>query len=116
MGKSDNQFAAQGEKHIAEISVKLIDKSERSISTEKFSQMIKKELQERTAGAKVEINQVDIMGSTSEAPIQLVLNGSNVDHLLSYADTYTGKNENCAWYFPVRKFLLRIITGSKCKS
>ncbi len=91
MGKSDNQFAAQGEKHIAEISVKLVDKSKRSFSTEKFSQQIKKELKERIEGAKVEINQVDIMGSTSEAPIQLVLNGNNVDHLLSFADTILAK-------------------------
>ncbi|MEQ1675584.1 MAG: efflux RND transporter permease subunit [Chitinophagaceae bacterium] len=91
MGKSDNQFAAQGEKHIAEISVKLVDKSKRPFSTEKFSQQIKKELKERIEGAKVEINQVDIMGSTSEAPIQLVLNGNNVDHLLSFADTILAK-------------------------
>ena len=31
------------------------------------------------------------MGNTSEAPIQLVLNGSNVDELLSYADTILAK-------------------------
>ncbi len=28
IGKSDNQFAAQGERHKAEISVKLVDKSQ----------------------------------------------------------------------------------------
>jgi hydrophobic/amphiphilic exporter-1 (mainly G- bacteria), HAE1 family len=91
MGKSDNQFAAQGERHIAEVSVKLVDKSERSISTEKFSQIIKKELQERITGAKIRISNVDIMGSTSEAPIQVVLSGSNVEQLLSYADTVLQK-------------------------
>lgn len=91
MGKSDNQFAAQGERHLAEISIKLVDKSERPMSTEKFSQMIRKELEERIEGAKVTTSQVDIMGSTSEAPIQLVLNGSNMDELLSYADTVLAK-------------------------
>ncbi|OQP48970.1 acriflavin resistance protein [Niastella yeongjuensis] len=91
MGKSDNQFAAQGERHIAEVSVKLVDKGDRSISTEKFSQNIKKELQERITGAKIRIANVDIMGSTSEAPIQVVLSGSKVDQLLAYADTVLQK-------------------------
>ncbi len=91
MGKSDNQFAAQGERHISEISVKLVDKSERPFSTEKFSQIIKKELEEKIEGAKITTSQVDIMGSTSEAPIQLVLYGENVDHLLKYADTILEK-------------------------
>ena len=91
MGKSDNQFAAQGERHLAEISVKLVDKSERSFSTEKFSKDIRKELEEKIGGAKITTSQVDIMGSTSEAPIQLVLNGNNVDELLHFADTVLAK-------------------------
>lgn len=91
MGKSDNQFAAQGERHLAEVSIKLVDKGKRSFSTEKFSQILRKELEERIEGAKITTSQVDIMGSTSEAPIQLVLNGSDVDQLLSYADTVLAK-------------------------
>ena len=91
MGKSNNQFAAQGERHLSEISVKLVDKSERSISTEKFAQQVKKELQEKIVGAKIKISNVDIMGSTSEAPIQVVLSGSNMDDLMSYADTVLQK-------------------------
>ena len=91
MGKSNNQFAQQGERHKSEISVKLVDKSERPFSTEKFSQVLKKELEEKIEGAKITTSQVDILGSTSEAPIQLVLNGSDVNRLLSYADTILAK-------------------------
>lgn len=91
MGKSDDQFSAQGDKNIAEVSIKLVDKSERDFSTEKFSQVLKKELEERIEGAKITTSQVDIMGSTSEAPIQLVLNGEHVDQLLTYADTILAK-------------------------
>lgn len=91
MGKSNNQFAAHGERYISEISVKLVDKSKRSISTEQFAQLIKKELEKKIEGAKINTSQVDIMGSTSEAPIQLVLNGDNVDKLLAYADTILSK-------------------------
>ena len=91
MGKSDDKFAGEGERHIAEISIKLVDKSKRPFSTEKFSQVIRKELEEKIEGAKITTSQVDIMGSTSEAPIQLVLNGENVDRLLSYADTVLAK-------------------------
>ncbi|HEX5653606.1 MAG TPA: efflux RND transporter permease subunit [Chitinophagaceae bacterium] len=91
IGKSDNPHAQQGSNHEAEISVKLVDKGKRSFSTEKFSQRIKKELQERILGARIKISNVDIMGSTSEAPIQIVLSGSNVDQLMSFADTILEK-------------------------
>jgi len=91
MGKSDNQFAAQGERHLAEISVKLVDKSERNISTEKFAQDVKKQLQTKVQGAKIKISNVDIMGSTSEAPIQVVLSGGDVQQLLAFADTVERK-------------------------
>ncbi|HEV8505195.1 MAG TPA: efflux RND transporter permease subunit, partial [Chitinophagaceae bacterium] len=91
MGKSDNQFAQQGERHKSEISIKLVDKSQRPFSTEQFAGTLKKELEQRIEGAKITTSQVDIMGSTSEAPIQLVLNGNNVDELLGYADTILAK-------------------------
>ena len=91
MGKSDNQFAQQGDRYKSEISIKLVDKDKRPFSSEKFSQIIKKELEEKIEGAKITTSQVDIMGSTSEAPIQLVLNGNNVDELLSFADTILAK-------------------------
>jgi HAE1 family hydrophobic/amphiphilic exporter-1 len=91
MGKSDDQFAAQGERHLSEISIKLVDKSKRPFTTEQFSQVLLKELKENIEGAKITTSQVDIMGSTSEAPIQLVLNGQNVDQLLKYADTILEK-------------------------
>ena len=91
MGKSDNQFAAQGERNKSEVSIKLVDKNERPFTTEKFAQLIQKELKEKIEGAKITTSQVDIMGSTSEAPIQLILNGDNVDELLSYADTILAK-------------------------
>jgi HAE1 family hydrophobic/amphiphilic exporter-1 len=93
MGKSDNQFAAQGERHLSEVSVKLVDKSKRPMTTEQFSQHIKKELQATIVGAKIKIANVDIMGSTSEAPIQIVLTGNDIDKLMMYADTVLKKME-----------------------
>jgi HAE1 family hydrophobic/amphiphilic exporter-1 len=85
IGKSENQFSAQGSKDAAEISVKLVDKTKRPFSTEQFSQEIKKELQERIEGAKIKISNVDIMGSTSEAPISNCwLNGPDMALLLSF--------------------------------
>jgi len=96
IGKSDNQFAAQGSKDKAEVSVKLVDKSKRSISTDKFAQQIKKELQEKVVGAKIKISNVDIMGNTSEAPIQLILSGGNVDELMDMADSVLAKVKTIA--------------------
>src|SRR4029453_7414248 len=53
--------------------------------------VIKKELEERIEGAKITTSQVDIMRSTSEAPIQLVIYGEKVDELLRFADTVLAK-------------------------
>lgn len=91
MGKNDNAMGQQGERNKAELGIKLIDKSKRSFSSEQFSAIIKKELEQKIEGAKVTTSQVDMMGNTSDAPIQLVLNGDNVDALLHYADTILAK-------------------------
>jgi HAE1 family hydrophobic/amphiphilic exporter-1 len=91
MGKSDDMFAGQGDRHLSEISIKLVDKSKRPFSTEQFSLKLRKELEEHITGAKITTSQVDIMGSTSEAPIQLVLNGNNVNQMLEFADTVLAK-------------------------
>lgn len=91
IGKGDNPFSPQRGKNESEIGVKLVDKGKRSMSTEQFAQMIKKELQEAIVGVKIKISNVDIMGSTSEAPIQVVLSGSNTDELMAFADTVLAK-------------------------
>lgn len=91
MGKSDNTMGQQGERHKAELGIKLVDKSERSVSSEQFSAILKKELEQKIEGVKITTSQVDMLGNTSEAPIQLVLNGENVDELLKYADTILAK-------------------------
>lgn len=91
MGKSDNAMGQQGERNKAELGIKLVDKSKRAFSSEQFSAIIKKELEQKIEGAKITTSQVDMMGNTSEAPIQLVLNGDNVDALLHYADTVLAK-------------------------
>ena len=72
MGKSDDMFAAQGERHLAEISIKLVIKANVISAQKNSAQIIKKELEENIEGAKITTSQVDIMGSTSEAPIQLL--------------------------------------------
>jgi len=87
IGKTNDQFSQKGSKDEADISVKLVDKTQRPFSTEQFSQQVKKELQEKIQGAKIKISNVDIMGSTSEAPIQLVINGPDMQQLLVFADT-----------------------------
>ena len=91
IGKGDNAFSPMRGKNESEIGVKLVDKSKRAMNTEKFSQVIKKELQENIVGAKIKISNVDIMGSTSEAPIQVLISGSDVDLLMGYADTILAK-------------------------
>ncbi|MFN8290377.1 MAG: efflux RND transporter permease subunit [Chitinophagaceae bacterium] len=96
MGKSENKMAQQGERYKSELGITLVDKSKRSMNSEQFSAILKKELEQRLEGVKITTSQVDMMGNTSEAPIQLVLYGSNTEELLHYADTILAKMKQVA--------------------
>jgi hydrophobic/amphiphilic exporter-1 (mainly G- bacteria), HAE1 family len=96
MGKSENKMAQQGERYKSELGVTLVDKSKRTMNSEQFSAILKKELEKKMEGVKVTTSQVDMMGNTSEAPIQLVLYGNNTDELLGYADTVLAKMKRVA--------------------
>lgn len=91
IGRGDNAFIANDGNHLGEIGVKLVDKSKRAMNTQEFAQAIKKELTEKMAGVKIKASNVDILGSTAEAPIQVVLSGSDMTALLAYADTVLQK-------------------------
>ncbi len=65
--------------NISEISVTLIDKQKRKLSTDAFSDMIRNEVT-KIAGVKVVIRPVSITGG-SEAPIQIAIKGVDMDKI-----------------------------------
>jgi hydrophobic/amphiphilic exporter-1 (mainly G- bacteria), HAE1 family len=65
--------------NISEISVTLVDKQKRKLSTDAFSDMIRNEVT-KIAGVKVVIRPVSITGG-SEAPIQIAIKGVDMDKI-----------------------------------
>src|SRR5690606_40593387 len=69
--------STQATAYKSEISVELIDKSEREDNTFIYAAKLKRELQEYLVDAKITIVPVGIMGA-DDAPLQLVVVGSEI--------------------------------------
>ncbi|WP_128548467.1 efflux RND transporter permease subunit [Larkinella soli] len=76
VGYSSNGLATASNSNLADLNVKLIDKKQRTLSTEEFGQAIKKEVGQ-IPGVKVTVSPVGIVGA-SQAPIQIAVKGTDL--------------------------------------
>lgn len=88
---SGGMSATTSEPYKAQITIKLVDKEKRSISTDVFARRMKIALEENIAGAKIKSVPVSIMGTADDAPIQVMLQGDNLDSLLSFSKVVMSK-------------------------
>ncbi|MFA8343045.1 MAG: efflux RND transporter permease subunit [Rhodothermaceae bacterium] len=72
----------------SEISVQLVSKSEREISTEYFSRNLKLELEEKIPGVKIRVKTVNLLGSIT-TPVQIVLRGGDIKELTEFTEYVT---------------------------
>lgn len=63
--------------HIAELSVQLVDKKQRKITSDQFGEMVRNEIS-RIPGVKVTIKPASITGG-SDAPVQIAVKGTDMD-------------------------------------
>jgi HAE1 family hydrophobic/amphiphilic exporter-1 len=78
--------SSSSEKNKSEITVNLVNKKLRNISVEEFAAVIKKEVQ-TIPGLKVSATPSSMMGNADDAPIQILLRGSDVDKLFVVGDS-----------------------------
>ena len=83
---SDGMGGTQATPYKSEISVLLVDKSQRSDDSYIYSAKIKQELAPLLTGAKVKTVPVSILGSAERAPIALVVTGPELDSVLNFAN------------------------------
>ncbi|MCL4641886.1 MULTISPECIES: efflux RND transporter permease subunit [Olivibacter] len=83
---SDNLGADQSTAYKAEITVKLTPKEERDESSDIYAAKLKGEIQKLLVGAKVKTVPIDILGAAQQAPIEMVVTGSDLDSVLAYAE------------------------------
>ncbi|MCD8540763.1 MAG: efflux RND transporter permease subunit, partial [Leadbetterella sp.] len=83
---SDGMVATLAPAYKAEIMVKLVDKEKRADATDVYAAKTKQELQKILVGAKIKTLPVSFIGTADQAPIELVVVGSDRDSVTIYAE------------------------------
>ncbi len=83
---SDGMVATLSPTYKAEILVKLVDKEYREDDTDVYAAKTKQELQKVLVGAKIKALPVSFIGTADQAPIELVVVGSDRDSVTAYAE------------------------------
>lgn len=76
VGYTSSGIATSSNSNIVDLNVKLIDKKQRTVSTDDFGQILKREVAQ-IPGVKVTVSPVGIVGA-SQAPIQIAVKGTNM--------------------------------------
>lgn len=84
VGAQGGSMAFNETPYAAEISVKLVDKKKRNVSSKVFSIKTKNEISEMFAGPIFRVNEVSIMGTTTR-PLELIVRGNNYEEVRKYA-------------------------------
>src|SRR5690606_14553685 len=83
---SSGMGAAQATSYKSEITVKLVDKSEREDKTNVFAAKLTRSLEQELVGAKVTTVPMGMMGA-EQAPLQMNITGATFEDALAYAET-----------------------------
>lgn len=83
---SGDMGSVQATPYKSEISVTLVDKSEREDVTKIYAAKLKRELEQTIAGAKIKTIPVSIMGGAENAPVALTVIGPDFETALKYAE------------------------------
>ncbi|RDC62024.1 efflux RND transporter permease subunit [Adhaeribacter pallidiroseus] len=84
VGATSSSQQGQSSPYESEVFVALVPVEKRDYSTEKFSRIVKADIESQIPGVKVTPVPVGLVGS-SQAPIQIVLSGPNLDTLLAFS-------------------------------
>lgn len=84
---SEGMGASRSTAYKSEITVMLVDKKLRNDKTDVFAARLKGELEKEIVGAKIRTVPISIMGTPANAPIEMVVTGSDLDSINAYADT-----------------------------
>ncbi|KQB99925.1 efflux RND transporter permease subunit [Pedobacter sp. Hv1] len=88
VGQASGDFGGtQATAYKSEINVKLVERNERKgVSSDIFATKMSRALAKELVGAKVKTVPISILGTAENAPIQLVVMGSDLDSVLKYAE------------------------------
>jgi multidrug efflux pump subunit AcrB len=85
VGKASGILTVQSGYDKTEISVKLVDKTQRNISSAMFFKQLENELNATFPDVKIRTGIITLMGGADEAPIQIVFQGADKDTVMAFA-------------------------------
>ncbi|WP_207536111.1 efflux RND transporter permease subunit [Desertivirga arenae] len=88
---SDGSGAQQAPAYSSEITVQLVDRKDRLDRADVYAAKIKKELAAQLVGAKVKTTPVSILGTAERAPVEVIVRGSELDSVMSFANVVKNK-------------------------
>jgi HAE1 family hydrophobic/amphiphilic exporter-1 len=87
VGKSSGRTSAGTQPYLAEINVKLVPADRRALSSTEYADQTKRALQTFVAGAKLTAAPVGIVSGASQAPVQLLVQGAELDEVLAFSES-----------------------------
>lgn len=85
VGFSSEGIIGQFQNNTSQITALLVDKNQRSISTDEFGQMMKEKIN-TIPGVRVTAQPVTLLGTSSRTPIQILLNGPTYESIYKAAN------------------------------
>jgi len=89
IGYSSSSFVSSGQEYKSELTVAIVDKKKRKQTVEQYAASIKKDILAKIPGLKVSAAPTSMFG-TSDAPIQILLRGSDMNEIYETADSVMG--------------------------
>ncbi|SEA88063.1 efflux RND transporter permease subunit [Pedobacter hartonius] len=87
VGQSSGDFGGtQATAYKSEINVKLVERNQRADNSSIYATKVSRELAKYLVGAKVKTVPISILGIAENAPIELVVMGSDLDSAMKYAE------------------------------
>ncbi|ALL04545.1 acriflavin resistance protein [Pedobacter sp. PACM 27299] len=83
---SGDMGASQATAYKSEINVKLVERKDRADASDIYATKVSRELSKSLVGAKVKTVPISILGIAENAPIDLVVMGSDLDSAMKYAE------------------------------
>lgn len=84
VGQSSGQMSTTSTAYLSEINVKLVSAEERSFTSDEFARRTKETLSKQIPGVKFTAAAVSMVGGGTAAPIQMTLQGTNLDEMIDF--------------------------------
>ncbi len=90
VGYGSGRMSGSSSNYLSEITVKLVDKKQRNVSSEAFGDEVKQEIQQDIPGIKAKAAPTSIMGGANDAPVQVAVQGTDMEDVQKAANIVLG--------------------------